>query len=114
MLQMFPQVVPGLSHFLVVGALLFACGILCVITRRNAVGVLLGVELILNSANINFIAFAHFSNNTLQGRIDGHVFALFCIVLAALECAVALAIVMAIYRNFNKTIDMEELITLRE
>ncbi|NOX35178.1 MAG: NADH-quinone oxidoreductase subunit NuoK [Deltaproteobacteria bacterium] len=105
---------PSLVHFLIVGALLFACGILCVITRRNAVGVLMGVELILNSANINFLAFAHFSSQSLQGGIDGHVFALFCIVLAALECAVALAIVMAIYRNFNKTIDMEELTTLRE
>lgn len=104
---------PGLPHFLVVGAFLFAFGILCVMTRRNAVGVLMGVELILNSANINFIAFAHFSG-TAQTRIDGHVFALFCIVLAALECAVALAIVMAIYRNFNKLIDMEELTTLRE
>ena len=105
---------PGLPHFLVVGALLFAFGILCVVTRRNAVGVLMGVELILNSANINFVAFAHFASTTAQSRIDGHVFALFCIVLAALECAVALAIVMAIYKNFNKTIDMEELTTLRE
>jgi NADH:ubiquinone oxidoreductase subunit K len=101
---------PGLEHFLVVGAVLFSLGILCVITRRNAIGVLLGVELILNSANINFIAFSHFSNQSL----DGHVFALFCIVLAALECAVGLAIVMAIYRNFNKNIDMEELTKLRE
>ncbi len=100
----------GLEHFLVVGAALFCCGILCTLTRRNAIGVLLGVELILNSANINFVAFSHFSNQS----IDGHVFALFCIVLAALECAVALAIVMAIYRNFNKTIDMEDLTTLKE
>lgn len=105
---------PGLQHFLVIAAILFACGILCVITRRNAVGVLLGVELILNSANINLLAFSHFSSRTPVSQIDGHVFALFCIVLAALECAVALAIVMAIYRNFNKTIDMEDLTTLKE
>lgn len=99
----------GLSHFLVVGALVFSLGLYCVITRRNAIGVLMGVELILNSANINFLAFSHFSH----GNIDGHIFALFCIVLAALECAVALAIVIAVYRNFDKIIDMEELVTLK-
>ncbi len=100
----------GLSHFLVVGALVFSLGLYCVITRRNAIGVLMGVELILNSANINFLAFSHFSH----GNIDGHIFALFCIILAALECAVALAIVIAVYRNFDKIIDMEELITLKK
>ena len=100
----------GLSHFLIVAALVFSCGLFCVITRRNAIGVLMGVELILNSANINFLAFSHFSS----GTIDGHLFALFCIVLAALECAVALAIVIAVYRNFNKIIDMEELVTLKK
>jgi len=105
---------PGLEHFLVIAATLFGCGIHCVITRRNAIGVLLGIELILNSANINLIAFSHFSSPTPGSHTDGHVFALFCIVLAALECAVALAIVMAIYRNFNKTIDMEELNILKE
>ncbi|MFH1103108.1 MAG: NADH-quinone oxidoreductase subunit NuoK [Pseudomonadota bacterium] len=100
----------GLSHFLVVGAMVFSLGLFCVITRRNAIGVLMGVELILNSANINFLAFSHFSN----GTIDGHLFALFCIVLAALECAVALAIVLAVFRNFDKVIDMEQLTTLRK
>ncbi len=99
----------GLSHFLVTGALVFCFGLLCVITRRNAIGVLMGVELILNSANINFIAFAHYSHNNL----DGQMFALFCIVLAAVECAVALAIVLAIFRNFKSKIDMEELTTLK-
>ncbi len=106
--------IPGLQHFLVIAAILFCCGIFCVMTRRNAVGVLLGVELILNSANINLVAFAHFSSHSQESMVDGHVLALFCIVLAALECAVALAIVMGIYRNFNKTIDMEELTTLKE
>ncbi|MEE8481303.1 MAG: NADH-quinone oxidoreductase subunit NuoK [Desulfobacterales bacterium] len=99
----------GLSHFLVIGALVFSFGLYCVITRRNAIGVLMGVELILNSANINFLAFSHFSH----GNIDGNIFALFCIVLAALECAVALAIVIAVYRNFDKIIDMEELVTMK-
>jgi NADH-quinone oxidoreductase subunit K len=70
----------------------------------------MGVELILNSANINFLAFSHFSS----GTIDGHLFALFCIVLAALECAVALAIVLAVFRNFDKVIDMEQLTTLNK
>lgn len=100
----------GLSHFLVIGAMVFCLGLLCVITRRNAIGVLMGVELILNSANINFLAFTHFSHDT----IDGHVFALFIIVLAALECAVALAIVLAVYRCFDKDISMDALITLKE
>lgn len=100
----------GLSHFLTVGAIIFSLGVFCVITRRNAIGVLMGVELILNSANINFLAFSHFSN----GTIDGHLFALFCIVLAALECAVALAIVLAVFRNFDKVIDMEQLTTLQK
>ncbi|OGP61473.1 MAG: NADH-quinone oxidoreductase subunit K [Deltaproteobacteria bacterium RBG_13_49_15] len=100
----------GLSHFLTIGAVVFSLGLFCVITRRNAIGVLMGVELILNSANINFLAFSHFSS----GTIDGHLFALFCIVLAALECAVALAIVLAVFRNFDKVIDMEQLTTLHK
>jgi NADH-quinone oxidoreductase subunit K len=75
-----------LSHFLVVGALLFALGIVTVATRRNAVGVLMGVELLLNGANVNFVAFNHF----VTGGVSGQVFALFIIVLAAAEAAVGL------------------------
>ena len=98
-----------LSHFLVVGALLFALGIVTVGTRRNAVGLLMGVELMLNGANVNFVAFNHY----VAGGVSGQVFALFIIVLAAAEAAVALAIVLAIFQLF-KTIDVREADLMRE
>jgi NADH-quinone oxidoreductase subunit K len=100
----------GLPHFLVVGACLFALGIITVVTRRNAVGILMGVELLLNAANLNFIAFNHFVDG---GHLTGQVFSIFVIVLAAAEAAVGLAIVLAIFQTF-KTIDVEETALLRE
>jgi NADH-quinone oxidoreductase subunit K len=99
----------SLSHFLVVGALLFAFGLVTVATRRNAVGVLMGVELILNGANVNFVAF----NRYVVGDGSGQVFALFVIVLAAAEAAVGLAIVLSIFQTF-KTIDVRFADLLRE
>jgi NADH-quinone oxidoreductase subunit K len=98
----------GLTHFLVVSLLVFLMGLYCVLTRRNAVGILMGVELILNSANINYLAFARYS----AGNYDGQVFALFVIMLAAAEAAVGLAIVLGIYQTFH-TIDVEATETLR-
>ena len=98
----------GLTHFLVVSLLVFLLGLFCVLTRRNAVGILMGVELILNSANINYLAFARYS----AGNYDGQVFALFVIMLAAAEAAVGLAIVLGIYQTFH-TIDVEATETLR-
>jgi NADH:ubiquinone oxidoreductase subunit K len=83
-----------LQHFLVVSAALFSLGTLAVLTRRNAVNVLMGVELILNSANLNLVAFSRFGPGGLQGQI----FAVFVIVIAAAEVAVALAIVLTLYR----------------
>jgi NADH-quinone oxidoreductase subunit K len=99
----------GLHHYLVVSALLLALGVLTVATRRNAVAILMGVELILNAANINFVAFAHF----VEGKVGGQAFAVFIILLAAAEAAVALAIVLAIFRGY-RTIDTNETSTLRE
>jgi NADH-quinone oxidoreductase subunit K len=99
----------SLPHFLVVGALLFALGLVTVSTRRNAVGVLMGVELLLNAANVNFVAF----NRYVIGDVSGQVFGLFVIVLAAAEAAVGLAIVMAIFQTF-KTIDVREADLMRE
>ncbi len=99
----------GLSHYLIVAAVLFALGLFCVITRRNAVALLMGVELILNGANINFVAFNYYRGGILVGQ----VFAAFVIVLAAAEAAVGLAIVMSIYHNL-KSIDVTEADTLRE
>jgi len=101
---------PGLAHFLVVGAVLFALGTYTVITRTNAVGILLGVELILNAANVNFVAFQRFNPSPL---LTGQVFSLFVIVLAAAEAAVALAIVLAIFMTV-KTIDVTQSSTLKE
>lgn len=98
----------GLSHYLVVSLLVFAAGIYCVLTRRNAIGILMGVELVLNAANINYVAFARYSS----ANYDGQVFAIFVIMLAAAEAAIGLAIVLGIYQTFQ-TIDVEAIETLR-
>jgi len=99
----------GLEHFLVLSALLFTLGIVTAATRRSAIAILMGVELVLNDAALNFVAFSHFSH----GAITGQVFAVFVIVLAAAEAAVALAIVLAVYRGF-RTIDVAATSTLKE
>jgi NADH-quinone oxidoreductase subunit K len=99
----------GLNHFLVVSTLLFSMGIYAIVTRKNAILVLMGVELILNSANINFIAFTRFGNFGLQG----HLIALFIIVLAAAEAAIALAIVLNIYKTLS-TVNIDEVDSLKD
>ncbi len=99
----------GLNHFLVVSTLLFSMGIYAIVTRKNAILVLMGVELILNSANINFIAFTRFGNFGLQG----HLIALFVIVLAAAEAAIALAIVLNIYKTLS-TVNIDEIDQLKD
>jgi NADH:ubiquinone oxidoreductase subunit K len=93
----------GLDQYLLLGALLFVCGAVCMAIKRNAIGILMGVELVLNAATINLVAFAHFSE-TFQ--MEGQVFALFVIVLAAAEAAVALAIVLNFYNN-HMTVDVD-------
>ncbi len=104
---MLPHV--GLLHFLFLSAILFALGIFGVVTRRNAIMVLMGIELILNSANINFIAFSKYGGLNL----DGQVIAIFVIILAASEAAIALAIVLNIYQNFD-TVNVDEVNKLKE
>jgi len=99
----------GLNHFLVISSLLFCLGIFGIVTRRNAVMVLMGIELILNAANINFIAFAKYGNFGLQGQM----IALFVIVLAAAEAAIAMAIVLNIYKIFS-TVNVDEIDTLKD
>jgi NADH-quinone oxidoreductase subunit K len=86
----------GLNQYLFLGALLFVCGVVCMAIKRNAIGILMGVELVLNGASINFVAFAYF-NPTFE--VEGQVFALFVIVMAAAEAAIALAIVLNFYNN---------------
>lgn len=103
----------GLTHFLVVSAILFAFGIFAVLTRKNAILVLMGLELILNSVNINFIAFSRFCASYGNINIEGHVATIFVIVLAAAEVAVALAIFLNIYQNF-KHVEVEEIKDLKE
>ena len=97
-----------LQHYLLLSAALFSLGIFGVLTRKNAVNVLMGIELILNSANINLIAFSRYSSHGL----DGQMFAVFVIVVAAAEVAVALAIVLTMYRLL-KTFSLDQADTLR-
>ncbi len=92
-----------LNQFLLLGALLFCMGVYGVLTRKNAVMVLLSIELILNSVNINLLAF-----DALNGNSDGNVFALFIIAVAAAEVGVGLAMVLLIYRN-RRSISLEDL-----
>jgi len=94
----------GIQPFLILSAFLFACGILCFATKRNAIGLLMGVELVLNSANINLVAAARFVPSL---KIDGQVFAVLVIVLAAAEAAVALAIVLNFYNN-QATVNVDD------
>ena len=98
-----------LNTYLFVAAILFSLGVFGVMTRRNWIAILMGVELILNAANINFVAFSRFGGM----NIDGHIFALFVIVLAAAEAAVALAIIINIYNNMN-TINVGEASAMKE
>lgn len=99
-----------LEQVLIVGALLFAMGLYVALAKRNAVAVLMGIELMLNAVNLTFVAFARFVESPRP--IDGHVFAIFVITVAAAEAAVALALVVAIYR-FRETIDIDRINLLR-
>lgn len=98
----------GLTHFLTLSTLLVAAGVATILTKRNAIGILIGIELVLNAANLNLVAF-----NRLAYRgeldaplVDGMMFAIFVIVLAAAEAAIALAIVLNFYNNFS-SVDVE-------
>ncbi|NUM73867.1 NADH-quinone oxidoreductase subunit NuoK [candidate division KSB1 bacterium] len=96
----------GLAHFLVLAALLFSLGLIAVITKRNAVTVLMGVELIINAANINFIAFARYLDKDAS-PMDGQVFGIFVIIIAAAGAAVALAIVLNLYQRM-RSVNLDE------
>jgi NADH:ubiquinone oxidoreductase subunit K len=94
-----------LTHYLVLSALLFALGLFAVVTRRNGVAILMGIELMLNAANVNLVAFNKFS---APGALQGQIFALIVITLAACEAAVGLALVLAAYRSLE-TIYVDEI-----
>jgi len=97
----------GLYHYLMVAAVLFSIGVAAVVTRRNAIGILIGVELMLNAANINLVGFSRFS-----GGLDAQVFALFVIVLGAAEAAVALAIILQLFDK-RSDVDVDRARTLK-
>lgn len=99
----------SLIHYLIVSAILFSLGLFGVITRKNAILVLMGIELILNSANINFVAFARYGGLDFNGQ----AFAVFVIILAAAEAAIALAIILNIYKRF-KSVNVDEINSLKE
>jgi NADH-quinone oxidoreductase subunit K len=94
----------SLGHFVTLSGILFALGLFTVVTRRNAIGILMGVELVLNSANVNYVAFARYAN----AGYDGQVFAIFVIMLAAAEAAIGLAILVTYHRN-RGTIAVEDI-----
>jgi len=89
---------PGLTHYLILSAILFSIGMFGLLTRRNAVGILMSIELMFNAVNINLVAFSSFLT---PQYLTGQVFAIFVITIAAAEAAVGLAIVMLLYRNFR-------------
>ena len=99
-----------LEHVLVVGALLFSIGLYVALSRRNAVGVLMGIELMLNSVNLNLVGFARFAESPRP--IDGQVFTVFVITVAAAEAAVALALAVSVYR-LRQSIDVDRLDEMR-
>lgn len=103
----------GLHGYLLVGAALFSLGIVGILSRKNTIGILLGIELVLNAAGLNFVAFSKYRAAADAARqIDGQVVALFIILIAAAEAAVALAIILRFYR-LKQTIDSDEANLLR-
>jgi len=91
-----------LEHYLIVAAMLFCLGVVCCLGRRSAIGILIGIELILNAANLNLIAFDRFVMSAPGRQVfDGQVFAIFVIILAACEAAIALAIIITMFQSFG-------------
>ena len=99
-----------LEHMLVLSAIIFCAGVYTILTRKNAVSILMGVELVLNAANINFVAFSQY---TRIGGVHGNVFVIFVLLLAAAEAAVALAIIIGIYQNFGR-VDVDQADQMRD
>ena len=99
-----------LEHYLIVGALLFAIGLFLALSKRNFVGVLMGIELMFNAANLTLIAFSRFVES--ENPLDGHVFVVFVVTVAAAEAAVALAIAVLLYR-VKETVDVDKVNLLK-
>lgn len=99
----------GLQHYLILSAIIFGLGLYALVSRRNAILVLMGIELILNAANINLIAFSRYSGL----GVDGHVISVFVIILAVAEAAIALGIILALYTNYL-TVNLDEADTMKD
>lgn len=97
-----------LNHFLVLGALLFCIGLYGALTKRNAIAILMGIEIMLNAVNVTMIAFSYYNRQVFPERLTGQIFAIFIITVAAAEAAVALAMIIAIYRK-RDTVDVSEI-----
>lgn len=103
----------SLQHYLILSALLASLGIIAMVSRRNAISILMGVELILNAASLNFVAFSRFgAGSSATPLLGGQVFGIFIIVLAAAEAAIALAIIIAIF-HYRSSINADELRSLK-
>lgn len=96
----------GLNSFLMLAAFIFCCGLYTALARRNAIAVLMGIELMLNAVNINLVAFWRYGPNILD--LEGQIFAIFVIAVAAAEAAVGLALIISVYRN-RRTVNLDEL-----
>ncbi len=103
-----------LVHYLIVGAMIFGVGIAVALSKRNAIAVLMGVELMLNGVNLTFLAFSRFSAAFVAGEepLAGHVFVVFVLTVAAAEAAVALAMAVLIYRR-RETVDLDRINLMR-
>ena len=102
------MILTGITSYLIISIFLFTAGLLTVVAKRNIIGIFMGIELILNSAALNFVAFSRLTARSLEGQ----VMSLFVIVLAAAEAAIALALLLAIYKRY-RDINAENLTTLR-
>ena len=103
----------NLQAYLILSAAFFACGIIAILSRRNVIGIFMGVELVLNAAALNFVAFEALKKNAMNDAWPhGHIFALFIIILAAIEAAVALAIVLRVFGTI-RSIDPDKAVELK-
>ena len=100
-----------LSWYLILSAFMFSAGLFAALGRRNAIAVLMGIELMLNAAKINLIAFWRFGV-TPSENLDGQIFALFVIAVAAAEVAIGLALIISVYRN-RRTVNLDDLDLLK-
>ena len=97
-----------LNHFLILGAILFCIGLYGAIAKHNAIAVLMGIEIMLNAVNVSLVAFSYYNHTQYANHLTGQIFAIFIITVAAAEAAVALAMVISIYRK-RDTVDMSDI-----